>query len=173
MNQVKEGRPIPQEWANGAIVYIYKNKGGQGEFGNYRPICRTKIIYKIWSGLFKIKLTKITHILISNNRYGYKEGISTIDALINAEQYIELEERNAKILLMGLSKALGAIKRTLLWTTLYQKEQTGEMIKRIRRGHQGTGLSPKYKGNMGNLRKQHRGIPRVRNKCDTIHNLHG
>ena len=31
------------------IVYIYKNKGDAGGCGNYRPICITQIIYKIFT----------------------------------------------------------------------------------------------------------------------------
>ena len=32
------------------------------------------------------KLAKIMHILASNNQYGYEEGISTTDAIIQVEQ---------------------------------------------------------------------------------------
>ena len=56
-----------------------------------------------------------------NNQFGYKEGISTTDATIRIEQYIEHANRGDKILLMDLSNAFGAINRTLLWTTLYKK----------------------------------------------------
>ena len=80
---------IPERWTEGTIVYIYQNKGDAGDCGNYRPICLTKIIYKIWSGLITRKLTKITQILTSNNQYAYKEGISTTDAIIKVELYIE------------------------------------------------------------------------------------
>ena len=52
---------------------------------------------------------------------------------------------------MDLPKAFGAIYRTLLWATLYKKGIPGEMIKRIRRGHTGTKLAPKYKGRYGKL----------------------
>ena len=65
------------------------------------------------------------------------------------EHYIEQEDRNAKILLMDLPKAFGAINRTVIWTTLYKKGLPAEMIKHIRRGHQGTRLAPKYKGMYG------------------------
>ena len=63
----------------------------------------------------------IAHILTRNNQYGYKEGISTTDAIIKVEQYIEQTDRKAKVLLMGLSKAFGAINRTLLWAALYNR----------------------------------------------------
>ena len=85
------------------------------------------------------------HIVTSNNQYGYKEGVSTADAIVKVEQYIHQAGNKAKILLMDLSKAFGAINRTLLWTTLYKKGLPEEMIKQIRRGHIGTRLAPKYK----------------------------
>ena len=95
-------------------------KADAGECGNYRPICLTQIVYKIWSGLIARKLTKIMHIITRSNQYGYKEGISTTDAIIKVEQYIEQEDDKEKVLLMGLSKAFGKIHRALLWTTLYK-----------------------------------------------------
>ena len=76
---------------------------------------------------------KRTHILTSNSQYIYKEGISTTDAIIKVEQYIEQADSKAKILLMGLPKAFGAINRTLLWATLYTKGFPGEMTKRKKR----------------------------------------
>ena len=79
---------------------------------NYRPICLTQIIYKIWSGLITRKRTKIMHILTSNNQYGYKEGISTTDAIIKVDQHIEQADGKAKVL-MDLSKAFDTINRTL------------------------------------------------------------
>ena len=104
------------------------------------------------------KLTKITHILTSNNQYGYKEGVSKSDAVINVEQYIKQAENKAKILLMDLSKAFDAINRTLLWTTLYKKGLPEETINHIRRGHTGTRLAPKYKGRYGKLNGNNIGV---------------
>ena len=75
MNQIKKGRSIPEDWTIGTIEYIYKNKGDASEYGNYRPICLTQIIYEIWTGLIKRTIAKIMHILTRNNEYGYKEGI--------------------------------------------------------------------------------------------------
>ena len=158
MNLIKEGRAIPTKWMEGTIVYIYKNKGDASECKNYRPICLTQIIYKIWSGLITRKLTKIMHIITSNNQYGYKEGVSTIDAIIKVEQYIKQTDKKAKILLMDLSKAFDTINRTILWTTLYKKGIPEEMIRHIRRGHQGTTLAPKYKGKYGNTSDNNIGV---------------
>ena len=39
-------------------------------------------IYKIWPGVIARKLTKIMRAITKINQYGYKEGVSTIDAII-------------------------------------------------------------------------------------------
>ena len=70
-------------------------------------------------------------ILTSNNQYGYKEGISTTDTIVKVEQYAEQADNKEKVLLMGLSKALGASDRTLFWTTLYKMGILGETIRHI------------------------------------------
>ena len=145
----KRGQAIPENWTNASIVYVYKNKGGPGECGNYGPICLTGIIYMVGSGLIERKLTKITHILTRNNPFGYKEGVSTIDAIIKIEEYIEHANSDAEILLMGISEDFDTINRTLLWATLYKKGLPLEMTKHTRRGHQGTKLAPNTKGSIG------------------------
>ena len=76
---------MPQIWTDGTIVYIYKHNGGRRGCGNYSPISLTHIIYKLLAGLIARKLTKITHILTSDAQYGYKEGISTADAVIKVK----------------------------------------------------------------------------------------
>ena len=77
----KKEDEIPSEWKQGAIVQIYKNNGGVNEFQNYRPICITQIVYKIWTILITRRLAKILHITTGTNQYGYKQGPFKTDAL--------------------------------------------------------------------------------------------
>lgn len=60
------------------------------------------------------RLTKLAHVIARNNQYGYEEGISTTYAIIKIERYIEQTDANARLKLMGLSAAFGAISRKLL-----------------------------------------------------------
>ena len=60
-NLIKGGQPIPERWAEGTIVYIYKDKGSAGACGNYRPICLTRIVYKIRSGLITRNMKNPAH----------------------------------------------------------------------------------------------------------------
>ena len=59
---------------------------------------------------------------------------------------------------MGLSKASGAINRTLLWTALYKKGIPEGMIKHIRRVHRGERLEPKYRGRYGDAKDNNIGV---------------
>ena len=59
---------------------------------------------------------------------------------------------------MGPSEAFGATNRTLLWAALYKKGLPEEMIRRIRRGHQGTKLAPKYRGRYGEHKRNNIGV---------------
>ena len=74
-----------------------------------------------------------------------------MDAIIKIGQYIEHANRDAEIMLMCLSKAIGAINKKLLWATLCMKGPPVETIKHIGRGHRRTKLVPKYIGKYGEL----------------------
>ena len=154
-------------------VYIQKQRRPDRMWRLQTNIHNAKTIYKIWHGLIARKLTKITHILTRNNQYGYKEGISTIDAIIKIEQYIEHDNRDAKILPMDFSEAFGTINRTTLWDILYRKGLPGGTIKHTRRGNPGKNYHRNIKGNMEGPKYQYRSISTIRHQCDTIHNLHG
>ena len=100
------------------------------------------------------KLAQILRIVTSNNQYGYIENVSTIDAIVKIEQYIEQNSTAKNILLMDLSKAFGAVNRTILWNTLYKQGVPVQAILHIRRGHNKTILQAKhnkqYGGNIHN-----------------------
>ena len=89
------------------------------------------------------------HILTANNQFGYKEGLSTTDAIQKVEEYINKATPDSHIILMDLSKAFDTINRPLLWTALYKKGIPIEMIKQIWRGHQNTQLMAKTNNQYG------------------------
>ena len=59
--------------------------------------------------------------MTSTKQYGYKQGLSTIDAVYKIEQYIQEWAKNTQILLMDLAEAFDTVNRTQLWTALYKK----------------------------------------------------
>jgi len=57
---------------------------------------------------------------------------------VKIEQYIEQNSTAKNILLMDLSKAFGAVNRTILWTALYKEGIPEKTILHIRRGRSRT-----------------------------------
>jgi len=157
LNKIKNRDKLPPEWTQGTMVHIYK-KGDAHECKNYRPICLTQIIYKIWSKLITGKLIQIIHLLTDQTQYGYKPGLSTLDTILKIEQYIQNGTKGEQILLMDLSKAFDTINRTQLWTTLYKKGIPLETITHIRKGHQNTMLRAKHQGKYGEASENNVGV---------------
>ena len=103
------------------------------------------------------RLAKILHLLTGTNQYGYKQGLSTIDALYKIENYIQESNKEAQILLMDLPKAFGAINRTQLCTTLY-KRTTPRKHHPNTKGHQQTMLRAKHQGKYGQPQLNNKGV---------------
>jgi len=149
MNNIQKGENLPTDWLQGTLVHIYKNKGDPKECSSFRPICLTQMIYKVWSKLLTSRLAQILHIITAQTQYGYKMNVSTIDAIMKIEDYLENLTPNSNILLMDITKAFDAINRTMLWTTLYKKGLPVEMINHIHRGRKNTQLQAKSNGRYG------------------------
>ena len=114
------GQPLPDQWTEGAIIHLSK-KETTPECNNYRPICLAQIIYKIWVKLLTTRLTQIMHLPTSSTQYGYKQGVSTSDAIVRIEHAIQTGPDNLAIAIMDLARAFGCVNRKLLWAALYKK----------------------------------------------------
>jgi len=157
VNQILHGQPIPEQWTEGAIIHL-RRKDMKTERNNYRPICLTQIIYKIWSKLITNKLTRIMHLATSNTQYGYKQNVSTADAIIKLEQAISTGPNTTAITLMDLSKAFDCVDRKLLWGTMYKIGIPIKMMLHIKEGHQKTTLRSKDNGKYGRPIKNNIGV---------------
>ena len=153
MNNIAQGEPTPTQWAEGAIIIIHiRKKDDKKECANYRPIRLTQIIYKIWPKLQTNRLACILHIRTSNAQYGYKNGLSTIDAIaiIRIEHAIKTGlDNNISIVLMDLTKAFDSVSRTILWAALYKSGIPIKVTPHIMHGHQNTTLRCKDNGKYG------------------------
>ena len=133
MNSILQGHSIPGQWTEGDIIRIRK-KDTKLERNNYRPICLTKIIYKIWS-MLTTRLSQIAHLVTNIAQFGYKNGMFAIDAIIKLARAIQTGPDTMAITRIGLFKALDRVSRKLLWTTLYKAGAPIPTIHHIRQGH--------------------------------------
>ena len=147
LNNINAGQPMPEIWKIGDITHIRKNS--TLECTNYRPICLTQLIYKIWYKLQTNRIARILHLLTPNNQFRYKNGLSAIDAIIRLEHATQAGTQSAKIILMNLSKAFDCVNRTTLWTTLYKAGLPMQAIQNTQQGHQGAKLQRNDSGTYG------------------------
>lgn len=146
-------------WKEGAITHTQENS--TFESNNYRPICLTQLIYKIWSEIQTNRIARILHRLTPNNRFWYKQGLSTLDALINLDHVIHMRSKSAKIILAGPPKAFGCVRSRIIWTALYKTGLTISIVKNIKKGRQNTTLRCSDMERMGLQYRQRRGSPGI------------
>ena len=158
INNMNQGKKPPKDWLEGAVVYLYKNKGDAKECNNYRPICLIQIAYKIWAKIVTNRLSAILTLATSNNQFGYKRKSSTIDALHRIQDFLDNRKSNGLIVLLDLSKAFDTINRELLWAALYRKGLPIGLIKTLRIGHENTTLRVKINGDLGRNIENNTGV---------------
>ena len=89
------------------------------------------------------------HILTNNSQFGYKGKLSATDEIQKIEERINHATQDTHILLMDLSKAFGAVNRSLMWASLYEKGLPVSPIQQIWRGHQNAKLMAKSHNQYG------------------------
>ena len=101
------------------IVSIYKNKGDKLHCQNYRPISLLSNINKIFEKLMHKRLYKFLEdqLLIITKQFGFRQGHSTIHALIDLTEDIRraLDENNFAIgIFVDLQKAFDTVDHKIL-----------------------------------------------------------
>jgi len=99
--------------------------------------------------------------MTSTAQYGYKKGISTIDAIHTIDQFAQENNPESKTILMDLTIAFSTINRTQLWATIYKKMLPLANTVQIIQGRQKTTLRAKTKGGYGEAKKQFTGYPKA------------
>ena len=63
---------LPQDWKTGHITPIYK-KGNKTKVNNYRPVCLTSIVIKVFESIIRDTMSKYLYDnnLLSPNQHGF------------------------------------------------------------------------------------------------------
>ena len=72
---------VPENWAVGNILPIYKNKGSADLPENYRPITLLSCLGKLFTSIINIRLKAYTekYDILCHNQAGFRKGHSTVD----------------------------------------------------------------------------------------------
>ena len=83
---IKNG--VPVQWKSATVIPLYK-KGDRGDRNNYRPISILPVVAKLCECIVCTQLTEYltTHNILCPQQYGYRSGLSTEAALLDAVTY--------------------------------------------------------------------------------------
>ena len=114
---IRNGK-FPEILKETVIIPIYK-KGNKRDPENYRPIALVPILSKVYEHVinsqFCVYLEKYK--IISNQQYGFRKGLGTLDAVekVVSEIHNNFERKKlTSVLLLDLSKAFDTISHTIL-----------------------------------------------------------
>lgn len=122
INKCMEVGLWPSAFKLSVITPIHKN-GDKSQVQNYRPISQITTLAKIFEKVLKVRLNSYLKKfnILSDKQYGFKEGVSTQDAIIDLTTniYLALDGGNPCLCtFIDLSKAFDTVSHDLLLQTL-------------------------------------------------------
>ena len=126
----KEER-IPKEWEYNIIIPIHK-KGETSNCDNYRAICLSLVVLKIYTRILERKLREEVEEDFEEVEGAFRPGRQTQDSIFILRTIGEkLLAKNRKILLafLDLKSAFDLVSRAEIWKTLMKKGITKKLIR--------------------------------------------
>ena len=102
---------IPEKWAIGIIIPIYKNKGPMDDPGNYRGITLLSCINKVFTSAISRRLYKFVENfdILGSEQAGFRKGHSTVDHIFVLyalfEIYVKKRKSNLYCVFVDYSEA--------------------------------------------------------------------
>ena len=124
---------IPENWVEGLIMPIYKNKGDSMLPENYRPITLLSCMGKLFTAILNERLTLFLdeNRILLENQAGFRKHYSTSDHIFVLHSLFELLKKQKKKLfcaVVDFSKAFDSVWRIALWNKLLRNEINGKFF---------------------------------------------
>ena len=124
---------IPENWVEGLIMPIYKNKGDSMLPENYRPITLLSCMGKLFTAILNERLTLFLdeNRILLENQAGFRKHYSTSDHIFVLHSLFELLKKQKKKLFcafVDFSKAFDSVWRIALWNKLLRNEINGKFF---------------------------------------------
>ena len=132
-NIVLNSGHIPEEWAIGLIVPIYKNKGDIRNPDNYRGITLLSCIGKLFTSILNYRLSEFLDEsgALGEEQAGFRSGYSTQDHVFTLKMLIDLYNSHNKRLycaFIDYKKAFDSIHRSYLWQKIIGEGISGKCL---------------------------------------------
>ena len=127
---------IPDEWSQGMISPIYKNKGDKANPDNYRGITILSCFGKLFTSVLNNRLNNYLENmnLLCEEQAGFRKKYGTTDHIFNLKCIIDLYLFRGKKLFCAFidyKKAFDSVNRSLLWQKLLTHHIDGKTFKVI------------------------------------------
>lgn len=114
---------IPEDWSQGIITPIYKNKGEKSSPDNYRGITILSCFGKLFTAVLNHRLNQYLENMniLCEEQAGFRKNYSTTDHIFNLKCLIDLYLFRGKKLycaFIDYKKAFDSVNRTYLWQKL-------------------------------------------------------
>ena len=124
---------IPENWCNGIIIPIFKNKGSKQDPESYRGITLNSCFSKVFSSILNSRLNKYSDSinLISKAQAGFRRGFSTIDNIFVLFALISIYFSFGKKLyctFIDFKSAFDTVWRAGLWQKLQKSGVKGKVF---------------------------------------------
>ena len=131
-NKSLDSGVLPGDWKIGHIVPIYK-KGNKTKVNNYRPVCLTSIVIKIFESIIKDTVSSYLsdNNLLSPNQHGFTPWKSCCTQLLHAlnDWTLALDERlSTDVIYFDFSKAFDSVPHTRLLLKLQAYGINGQLL---------------------------------------------
>ena len=125
---------VPDQWLEGKIKPIYKNKGDSLDPNNYRPITLLSCIGKLFTAVLNDRLNTFLddNHLLSENQAGFRKHYSTSDHIFTLYALMELlkyEKKKLFCCFVDFSKAFDSVWRVGLWRKLLSTHVDGKFLR--------------------------------------------
>ena len=136
-NMIFDSGIIPESWALGEILPIYKNKGDKSLPENYRPITLLSCFGKLFTSIINRRLTDYVekYEIINSCQAGFRKGYSIIDNLFVIQSLIDIMKATKNTLFcafVDFKQAFDTVWRGGLWTKLLELNINGKCFNLIR-----------------------------------------
>lgn len=135
-NYVFDSGTIPDAWLTGIIKPVYKNKGDKNDLDNYRAICLTSNLGKVFTSIMNTRLNTFADELelITQAQGGFRKGFSVQDNTFVLHSLISLYLSSGRKLFcafIDFKKAFDTVWRVGLYQKLLKSGIDGKMFRLI------------------------------------------
>ena len=154
-NLVLKTGHIPEEWAIGHILPIYKKKGDPTDPDNYRGITLLSTLGKLFTSALNSRLGVFLedYGVLIEEQAGFRAGYSTVDHIFALDVIIRLYLHKGKKLycaFIDYRKAFDSIDRVLLWQKLLSQNIGGKFMNIVYNMYEGAKSKIRHVGKISN-----------------------